>query len=134
MNAVIVLVGITLKNATVLVVDDDEVMRDLISCLLEDHVRGVVVAGSVDEAMDLVIRVRPGLLVSDICMPGDDGYELIRRVRSSVEGRATRAVALSAYSEDACRDAALASGYDMFLRKPVDANHFVAVLQALLHD
>ena len=46
----------------------------------------------------------------------------------------TPAVALSAYAQDACRDAALAAGFDMFLRKPLDVTHFVPVLKALLHD
>lgn len=58
-----------------------------------------MVASSVEEAMALVVSVQPGLIVSDICMPGDDGYELVRRMRTSLEGRTVRAVALSAYSE-----------------------------------
>ena len=105
----------------------------MLALILERHVREVVVAGSVDEAMHVMESVHPTLILSDICMPDADGYELIRRVRQSATIRSTPAVALSAYSEDACRDAALAAGFDMFVRKPIDLSHFVPVLNALLH-
>jgi CheY-like chemotaxis protein len=126
--------GVALQDAVVLAVDDDEEMRDLLALILGRHVKEVVVAGSVDEAMTLLESVHPTLIVSDICMPDNDGYDLIRRVRLTAENRATPAVALSAYAQDACRDAALAAGFDMFLRKPLDVMHFVPVLKALLHD
>jgi CheY-like chemotaxis protein len=125
--------GVALQDAIVLAVDDDEEMRNLLALILERHVKEVVVAGSVEEAMMMLESVHPTLIVSDICMPDNDGYDLIRRVRLSADNRATPAVALSAYAQDACRDAALAAGFDMFLRKPLDIMHFVPVLQALLH-
>ena len=125
-----------LRDAVVLAVDDDEEMRDLLAYVLERHVRQVIVASSVDEAMLLLESVHPALIVSDISMPEHDGYDLIRRVRamSMEDGRETPAVALSAFAFDACRDAALAAGFDMFLKKPLDVAHFVPVLEALLHD
>jgi two-component system, OmpR family, response regulator len=123
-----------LRDALVLAVDDEPEMRELLSLILGAYVREVVVASSVEEAMHLLDSVHPSLIVSDICMPESDGYDLIRRVRSSDENRDIPAVALSAYSQDACRDAALAAGFDMFLRKPIDIVHFVPVLKALLHD
>ena len=126
--------SVALEDAVVLAVDDDEEMRTLLALILGRYVRQVVVAGSVDEAMMLLESVHPALIVSDICMPENDGYDLIRRVRASAENHATPAVALSAYAQDACRDAALAAGFDMFLRKPLDIVHFVPVLEALLHD
>ncbi len=125
---------VALEDAVVLAVDDDDEMRELLALILGLYVREVVVAGSVDEAMSILESVHPTLIVSDICMPESDGYDLIRRVRASRENRATPAVALSAYAQDGCRDAALAAGFDMFLRKPLDVVHFVPVLQALLHD
>jgi two-component system OmpR family response regulator len=126
--------SVALEDAVVLAVDDDEEMREMLALILGRYVREVVVAGSVDEAMRVLESVHPALIVSDICMPDSDGYDLIRRVRASGENRATPAVALSAYSQDACRDAALAAGFDMFLRKPLDVVHFVPVLRALLQD
>ena len=123
---------IALADAVVLAVDDDEDARELLRLLLASHVREVVVADSVERAMELLQSVQPTLIISDICMPEFDGYDLIRRVRASAENRATPAVALSAYSLDASRDAALAAGFDMFVRKPLDVTHFVAVLGALL--
>jgi CheY-like chemotaxis protein len=122
-----------LQDALVLAVDDDPEMRELLALILGRYAREVMVAASVDEAMELLNGTQPALIVSDISMPEKDGYELIRRVRASGENTTTCAVALSAYAEDACRDAALAAGYDIFLRKPLDVVHFVPVLEALLH-
>jgi CheY-like chemotaxis protein len=121
-----------LADAIVLAVDDDEEMRELLSLVLAGHVREVVVADSVKRAMELLESVQPTLIISDICMPEHDGYDLIRRVRLTAANRATPAVAVSAYSLDVSRDAALAAGFDMFVRKPLDVTHFVAVLTALL--
>lgn len=126
--------GIALKDAVVLAVDDDAEMRELLALILARHVREVVVASSVEEAMYLLEAMRPALIVSDLCMPEQDGYDLIRRIRSGGGNRKMPAVALSAYAQDACRDAALAAGFDMFLRKPLDLERFIPVLEALLHD
>lgn len=123
-----------LADALVLAVDDEPEMRELLALILGQYVREVIVAASVEEAMQLLDCTHPALIVADICMPDMDGYDLIRRIRASGENRTTPAVALSAYSEDACRDAALAAGYDMFLRKPLDVVHFVPVLEALLKE
>ncbi|HSO34955.1 MAG TPA: response regulator [Labilithrix sp.] len=123
---------VALQDALVLAVDDDPEMRELLRLILGDYVREVVLASSVDEAMRLLDCVHPTLIVSDISMPDRDGYDLIRQVRATEENRWTPAVALSAYSQDGCRDAALAAGFDMFLRKPLDVRHFVPVLEALL--
>ena len=121
-----------LADAIVLAVDDDEEMRELLSLLLARHVREVMVADSVERAMELLESVQPTLIISDICMPEYDGYDLIRRVRATEALRSTPAVAVSAYSLDVSRDAALAAGFDMFVRKPLDLTHFVDVLGALL--
>jgi CheY-like chemotaxis protein len=125
----------TLADAIVLAVDDDVEMRELLSLALTRHVRELVIADSVTSAMEMLKSVQPTLIISDICMPEHDGYDLIRRVRAieAMDGTpATPAVAVSAYSLDASRDAALAAGFDMFVRKPLDVTHFVAVLTALL--
>ncbi len=121
-----------LRDALVLAVDDDPEMRDLLSLILGSSVKEVVVAGSVDEALRLLDCLRPTLIVSDLSMPDRDGYDFIRQVRASKDNRATPAVALSSYSQDGCRDEALAAGFDMFLRKPIDVKHFLPVLSALL--
>jgi CheY-like chemotaxis protein len=124
---------VDLHDAVVLAVDDDSDMRELLAITLDGHVREVVVASSVAEALKVLECLRPTLIVSDICMPESDGYDLIRRLRSKADSRSLLAVALSAYAEDGCRDAALAAGFNMFIRKPLDIEHFVPVLEALLH-
>jgi CheY-like chemotaxis protein len=123
-----------LRDALVLAVDDDPEMRALLAVILGSYVKEVVLAASVAEAMRLLGCVQPALIVSDLSMPERDGYDFIRQLRASNDNRTTPAVALSAYSQDGCRDAALAAGFDMFLRKPLDVEHFVPVLTALLGD
>ncbi len=113
-------------------VDDDAGVGGLLRVVRLDPGREVVVADSVATAMVLLKSVQPTLIISDICMPDYDGIDFIRRVRAEEETRQTLAIALSAYTLDASRDAALAAGFDMFLRKPLDVTHFVAVLGALL--
>jgi CheY-like chemotaxis protein len=83
----------------VLVVDDQEDARDLVNSVLAGAGANVMVAGSAQEAFRLVRGWRPHVLLADIGMPVEDGYMLIRRVRSlpEAEGGLTRAVALTAY-------------------------------------
>jgi CheY-like chemotaxis protein len=125
-------VPVQLREVIVLAVDDEEDVRELLAMVLGPHVREVVTAASVAEAMVVLETVDPSLIIADIAMPDADGYDFIRRVRGPPSSRKTPAVALSAYAEDGCRVAALAAGFDMFLRKPIDLPHFVPVLKALL--
>ena len=78
-----------LADAVVLTVDDDEDARELLRLVLARHVREVVVADSVERAMELLQSVHATLIISDICMPELDGYDFIRRVRASAENRTT---------------------------------------------
>jgi CheY-like chemotaxis protein len=73
------------------------------------------------------------VLVSDIAMPGEDGYDLIRRVRalSDLEGGRTPAIALTAYVRVEDQRAALEAGYDRHIRKPVDVAEVVTALAEL---
>ena len=72
------------------------------------------------------------MLVSDIGMPGEDGYALIRKVRMLGTAGRIRAVALTAYSRSEDRTQALLSGYQMHLAKPVDARELVVTIKALV--
>jgi CheY-like chemotaxis protein len=121
-----------LGGVRVLVVDDDRDATELIALVLQRRGAQVVTATSADQALDLLASSVPSVLVSDLGMPGEDGYELIARVRglASPHGR-VRAIALSAYArpEDAKRS--IAAGYDMHLPKPVDAAVLTTAIAAL---
>ncbi len=125
-----------LEDVSVLVVDDNADSRNLLRELLSGHGAATVTAGSTDEAIQLFRRLRPDVLVSDIAMPGEDGYDLIRRVRQlgEHEGGRTPAVAVTAYVRGEDRTAAFAAGYDRHIRKPVDVAELVTAVAQLAHQ
>jgi CheY-like chemotaxis protein len=114
-------------------VDDEEDARDLVATLLEHC--GVIVkaAASASQALQLVQQDRPDVLISDIGMPGEDGYSLIRRVRLLPidQGGATPAASLTAYAGVEDRRRAMMAGFNMHLPKPVDPGELVAVVTNL---
>lgn len=90
-------------------------------------------AGSVAEAIRLVREKRPDIVISDIGMPEEDGYALIKKLRrlSPEEGGRTPAVALTAYARTEERTKALVSGFNMHVPKPVEPSELLAVLTSL---
>src|SRR6185295_11394420 len=86
----------------------------------------VEVAGSAPDAVAAVRRFKPDVLVSDIGMPGEDGYALIQRVREM--GETIPAIALTAYTRGEDKMRAIAAGYTTHLAKPVDPSEFLATL------
>lgn len=122
-----------LCNLRVLVVDDEEDGRDLLTAVLQRSGASVMAAESAAEALELLRTHKPDVLVSDIGMAGTDGYDLIRRVRAlpAEEGGATPAAALTAYARAEDRRKALDAGYMMHLAKPVEPAELVAVIMNL---
>ena len=122
-----------LSGISVLVLDDEEDARSLISRVLEECRARVVVASSVSQAMEILQRERPMVLVSDIGMPDVDGYEFIRRVRqlSHRQGGKTPAAALTAFARSEDRTRALRAGYQSHVAKPVEPSELVAVVASL---
>jgi len=118
-----------LDGLRILVVDDEPDTRDLLKQGLEYSGANVEVAGSAAEALDALTHAVPDILISDIGMPGIDGYELIRKVRGLAANRGGKvaAVALTAYTRIEDRLHALRAGYDMHVPKPVELAELVAV-------
>lgn len=121
-----------LSGIRVLVVDDESDARQLVRRVLEDCGAEVTLADSVEEAIGLVERIRPDILVSDIGMPDEDGYDLIRKVRSRVAAKALPAVALTAFARSEDRKRALLAGFQTHIAKPVDPSELVAVVASLV--
>jgi PAS domain S-box-containing protein len=115
----------------VLVVDDDPDGRELIALLLRDAGAGVTVAASATEALRALGSARPDVLISDLAMPEIDGYELIRRVRSSAGGAGIGALALTAHASAEARATAFMAGFDTYVSKPVDPGELVAAVVRL---
>jgi signal transduction histidine kinase len=110
----------SLKGVRVLVVDDDLDGREIVATILERSGAEVRVAGSAGEAIAIVERDMPDVLLADIEMPGEDGYSLLRRIRNLPEPKAQSlpAVALTAYASGQDRAKALSAGFQMHLSKP----------------
>jgi CheY-like chemotaxis protein len=122
-----------LRGLHVLVVDDDDDARQLVASVLEDCGCRVSVANSARAALNRLIEDSPEVLLSDVAMPGEDGYELIRKVRSlpRERGGAIPAAALTAYARPEDRRRLLNAGFSIHLPKPIEPAELVAVVSTL---
>ena len=120
----------TLGRVRVLVVDDESDARDSITAVLAHCGAEVTPAASVQEAMTTFEVSPPDVLVADLAMPGEDGYELIRQVRMSERagGRRMPAIAVTALASAEDRRRALAAGFDVHLAKPTEPSDIVAAV------
>ena len=123
----------SLCGLKVLVVDDDTDARDVIAAILSEAGADVAAAESAAQGMDLVSRWKPDVLISDIGMPGEDGYSLIRRIRSlpAEQGGGIPAVALTAFARTQDRLKSLSAGYQMHIPKPVEPLELVTVIASV---
>jgi PAS domain S-box-containing protein len=123
-----------LAGKRILVVDDDRDAREVVKRILQGCGAEVSTAGSVAEAILALRREEPDMLISDLGMPGQDGYDLIREVRSWSEeaGGKLPAVALTAFARSEDRQRVLKAGYQMHLAKPVEAAELITTCAELL--
>lgn len=124
-----------LRDLRVLVVEDEPDVRRLMVALLAGYGARVTTAPSVEEGLAALESERPDVLLSDIGMPGRDGYELIRCLREKESAQGSErlpAAALTAYAHPNDQAKALESGFDRHVSKPVRVGQLVDVLAALL--
>jgi CheY-like chemotaxis protein/anti-sigma regulatory factor (Ser/Thr protein kinase) len=123
----------SLQGVRVLIVDDDADALGLISTMLTTAGAEVSAHATSSEALAQLRVWRPHVLVSDLEMPGDDGYSLIRRVRAltPAEGGRTPAIALTAYGRPEDRIRSLAAGFSIHVSKPVDPAELGVVVSNL---
>jgi signal transduction histidine kinase/ActR/RegA family two-component response regulator len=122
-----------LAGLRLLILDDDLDTRRVLTAALAHMGAAVTAVGSAREALDAVSRETPDVVVSDIRMPGEDGYAFIRKLRalSPERGGRTPAVALTAYPRVEDRARALEAGFQMHVPKPVQPNELAAVVASL---
>jgi len=125
--------GRPLAGLRLLVVEDEPTGREMLVALLEQYGAEVVATASADEALKALERAVPDVLLSDIGMPGESGYDLLRRVRALSVDRGGRvpAIAFTAYSSSQDRLESLDAGFQAHLAKPTDPARLVAMITAL---
>ncbi|HZT58249.1 MAG TPA: response regulator, partial [Pyrinomonadaceae bacterium] len=121
-----------LDGLRLLLVEDERESSEMVAMMLEQCGATVATAATAAEGLRLLKELRPDVLVSDIEMPGEDGYALIGKVRSlgADEGGNTHSVALTAHARAEDRLRALAAGFDAHVPKPVEAAELATVIAA----
>jgi CheY-like chemotaxis protein len=122
---------LNLQGLKVLVVDDNLDNLQLSTFLFESCGAAVTAVSSASDAFQVCVERQPDILVSDIGLPDESGYTLIRRIRelSVEEGGQTLAIALTGHTQESDRKQSLAAGFQQHLSKPVDPDE---LLQAVL--
>ncbi len=120
-----------LAGIRVLLVDDDRDICEVLQVVLEGQGAAVTVAASAAEALTALERSMPHVLLSDIAMPVASGHDLMRKIVARQGSRAPPAAALSAYARKQDLRLALASGFQMLLEKPIDANALIEAVATL---
>jgi CheY-like chemotaxis protein len=125
-----------LKGLRVLIVDDASDSLELVKTVLHECGAETVTANSAAQGLESVTANPPDVLISDIEMPDEDGYSLIRKIRSlpSTEAQEILAIAVTAHANKADRARALAAGFQLHIRKPVDPSELVEAISQLVED
>jgi PAS domain S-box-containing protein len=125
----------SLEGVSVLLVEDDEDSREMVTAILEGQGALVLTAASVAEALDVLGRSPVDVLLSDIAMPHEDGYQLIREIRSretATGARCVPAAALTSFAREADRTEILRAGFQLHLAKPIESRALVAAVKDLV--
>ena len=124
-------VGARLDGVRVLIVDDEEDARELFASIIERAGATVLTAPSAQDALRILAGGNIHVLLSDIEMPGEDGYELIAQVRANTHLPPPVSIAVTAYARSVDRRRALDAGFDWHLAKPIEPAELVAVVASL---
>src|SRR5437899_2294226 len=125
---------VSLRGVRVLIVDDEADARELMRIVLRSSGADLLAAACAEEALEQVEQWHPDILVSDIGLPGDDGYVLIQKLRQRQGdyGRSMPALAVTAYARAEDRTRALSAGFQLHVAKPLEPADFVAAIARLV--
>jgi PAS domain S-box-containing protein len=120
-----------LSDLNVLLVDDDQDTLDLLGAALTQRSANVTAVSSAAAALESIKMSRPDVVISDIAMPGEDGYQLIQKVRKLNLVPELPAIAITAYAKEEDKQRALEAGYHRYLSKPVELGEFISAVAEL---
>jgi len=122
-----------LAGTRVLVVDDDPIARDLLSRILLECKAEVTTAGSGPEALQMLATTIPHIVLSDIGMPGQDGYQFLRELRKlpPEHGGAVPMIAVTAYARPEDRSRSIAAGFQAHVTKPINPSELIDVIASI---
>ncbi|HYU16610.1 MAG TPA: response regulator [Candidatus Acidoferrum sp.] len=118
--------------AKILLVEDNEMNRDMLSRRLQKKGYEVVMAVDGEQGVAMAEAQAPALILMDMSLPGLDGWEATRRLKSAAGTRAIPVIALTAHAMAGDREKALAAGCDDFDTKPIELERLLAKMEALL--
>jgi two-component system cell cycle response regulator DivK len=116
-----------------LLIEDDQMIREILSRWLARHGYVVVTAPDGIEGLSIALAERPDLILLDLRLPKQNGWELARRLKSTPETSAVPIIAVTAFAFGQSRERALAAGCDDYEAKPVDFPRLLSKIEALLH-
>jgi two-component system cell cycle response regulator DivK len=112
----------------ILIIDDNPLNLKLISLILELEHHKIFTAGNAEEALDILKKIKPDLILMDLQMPGMDGLQLTQQLKSQPQYKNVLIVALTAYAMVGDKERALAAGCDGYISKPIDTKRFPEVV------
>jgi signal transduction histidine kinase/ActR/RegA family two-component response regulator len=123
----------TLGTLDVLLVEDDADTREALQIVLQNHGSRVRSVASVRQALEAYDAQPPDLVISDVGMPGENGYDLIRAIRDHEEGRSRRtlAIAITGFASREDHESALRAGFDQHVAKPVEVDDLLDRMREL---
>ena len=123
---------IGMANEKILVVDDEENIAELISYNLTSNGYKVIIANNGNDAVKLAVEEKPKLILLDLMIPGKDGYDVCKEIRSNSEIRNTPIIMLTAKSEELDKILGLELGADDYITKPFSVRELLARVKAVL--
>jgi CheY-like chemotaxis protein len=117
----------------ILVVDDNQVSRELIREVLNSPDQVVLEAENGEEALEMILAERPDIVLLDIQIPAFDGFEVLRRLRSDPRFDNLPVIALSAYAMQRDYEKALKLGFNDYITKPIDISALRVRIEEILH-
>lgn len=120
--------------STILVVEDYDDVRRMLKVLLESEKFRVLEAATGSQALEVIKHQRPDVILMDLALPGFDGFETIRRIRTIEGFQNTPIIVLTAYTGPSTYESAIRAGSNYFMAKPIDFDELAALLEEILSD